>query len=205
MRIIAGKYKSRLIKAPKNIRPTQDKVRKALFDILGDVEGLIFLELFAGTGAVGIEALSRGARGLTLVEREGECNRMIEKNLRSLGIEDCQVLGLTAQEAIIALQRLKKTFNIIFLDPPYEGDPSPRFGSASLTTSRSGPTSGRGETLAKKTLQALSAYDILSPYGLVVVQHFKKDILPETLGVLSLLKQKKYGDTLLSFYRGKDD
>jgi 16S rRNA (guanine(966)-N(2))-methyltransferase RsmD len=73
MRIISGKYKGRIIKRPKGIRPTQDKVRKALFDILQDIAGLSFLELFAGSGAVGIEALSRGIRDLTLVEYNRDC------------------------------------------------------------------------------------------------------------------------------------
>jgi 16S rRNA (guanine966-N2)-methyltransferase len=84
MRIISGKYKGRRIQMPKGIRPTQDKVRKALFDILGDISGLSFLELFAGSGAVGFEAVSRGAKELILVEDNRACQLTIAKNIESL-------------------------------------------------------------------------------------------------------------------------
>ena len=81
MRIITGKYKGRVIKMPKGIRPTQDKVRKALFDILGDISEMSFLELFAGSGAIGIEALSRGAKEAEFVEEKRDCARQIAANL----------------------------------------------------------------------------------------------------------------------------
>jgi 16S rRNA (guanine(966)-N(2))-methyltransferase RsmD len=177
MRIISGKYKSRTIKMPKGVRPTQDKVRKALFDILGDIEGLSFLELFAGSGAVGLEAISRGVKDLTLVEHNRDCLFAIRKNIISLQLKTCNIYHLEAEKAIKNLHRDKKKFNIIFLDPPYY----------------------RG--LSKKTLQILGAYDILAPHGIIVVQHFKKDSLPETLGDLGLFRQARYGDTVLSFYR----
>jgi 16S rRNA (guanine966-N2)-methyltransferase len=177
MRITTGKYKNKLLRAPGRIRPTQDKVRKAIFDILGDIKGLSFLELFAGSGAVGFEALSREAGSLTLVENCRECVLAIEKNREMLGLEDCSVLSLDWEKAIKLLRDNKKKFDIIFLDPPYY------------------------EGAAKKTLQTLGGCDILAPDGLIVVQHFKKDNLPETAGDLALFKQSHYGDTLLSFYR----
>ena len=85
MRIISGKYKGRLIKRPKDIRPTQDKVRKALFDILGDIEGLVFLDLYAGSGAVGLEALSQGVSKAVFVENNRQCIKDINDNLATLG------------------------------------------------------------------------------------------------------------------------
>lgn len=176
MRIIGGEYKGRGFKFSGNIRPTQNKVRKALFDILGDISGLSFLELFAGSGAIGFEALSRGAAELVLVEREHSCVAAINKNIASLGLKSCRLYPREAEAALKGFHGDKKRFDIIFLDPPYRGG------------------------LAKKTLKSLSAYDILSPKGLVAVQHFKKESLPDAEGDLILLKRSRYGDTLLSFY-----
>jgi 16S rRNA (guanine(966)-N(2))-methyltransferase RsmD len=176
MRINTGKYKGRDIKAPVGIRPTQNLVRKAFFDILGGVQGCSFLELFAGSGAVGFEALSRGARELVLVESNRSCLAAISRTIEVLKPELCSVYPQEADKAIESFFRMHKKFDIIFLDPPYYQD------------------------LAKKTLQTLEAYDILSPNGLIVLQHFKRENLPEDLGVLSLFRQSKYGDTLLSFY-----
>jgi len=177
MRITTGKYKARNIKMPKGIRPTQNKVRKALFDILGDIKGLSFLELFAGSGAVGLEAISRGVEDLALVEYNRDCLLAMRKNIESLKVKACSIYPQEASAAIIALQRQGRKFDIIFLDPPYYKD------------------------MAKKTLQTLSAYDILAPNGFIVVQHFKKENLPEALGVFILFKQNIYGDSMLTFYR----
>ncbi len=168
MRINTGTYKGRKLALPEKIRPTQNKVRKALFDILGDISGLSFLELFAGSGSVGFEALSRGAGSLALVEGNSACLAAIKKNLELLEAQVCSVYPIDAQRAIERFHKEGKVFDIIFLDPPYYQD------------------------LAKKTLQTLGAYDILAPYGLVVVQHFKKESLPDSLGALSLLRQYKY-------------
>ena len=177
MRIISGQYKGRIIKMPKGIRPTQNKVRKALFDILGDINGLSFLELFAGSGAVGFEAVSRGVADLTLVEYNPQCLGAIKKNIESLQLKFCNLYPYEIDHAIKTLHKDKKKFEIIFLDPPYY------------------------EGLAKKALKTLSAYDILAANGFIVLQHFKKDILPESIGKLTVFKQAKYGDTKLSFYR----
>jgi 16S rRNA (guanine(966)-N(2))-methyltransferase RsmD len=175
MRIISGKYKGKPIKMPQGIRPTQNKVRKAIFDILGDIEGLSFLELFAGSGAVGFEALSRGAGSLVMVEEGRDCIPVIKKNIEALK-ETATFYPFSCSRAIELLSKKKHNFDIIFLDPPYYGQE------------------------AKKTLQILEGYDILAPNGFIVVQHFKKDNLPERLGDLVLFKQNTYGDTILSFY-----
>lgn len=177
MRIISGKYKGRLIKMPRGIRPTQDKVRKALFDILGDIKGLSFLELFAGSGAVGIEALSRGVREAVFVEDDRGCIEKIEDNLSLLSSLSFRVIELDVLKATIRLAKEARQFDIIFLDPPYYKD------------------------IAKKNLQILEAYDILAPNGFAIVQHFKKEQLPKESGNLVLIKESRYGDTVLSFYR----
>ncbi len=177
MRIIGGIYKGRVIAMPKSIRPTQDKVRKALFDILGDMEGLSFLELFAGSAAVGLEAVSRGASELALVEQDRNCLAVIRKNIESLKPPNCSLYPKDSQDMIKLLAKGGRRFDIVFLDPPYYED------------------------LAKKTLQILGAYDIVAPNGFVIIQHFKKDTLLPQAGDLARFKQASYGDTVLSFYR----
>ncbi|MBU0709256.1 MAG: RsmD family RNA methyltransferase [Candidatus Omnitrophica bacterium] len=201
MRITTGKYRGRVLKTSKEIRPTQEKVRKAVFDILGDIEGLTFLELFAGSGAIGFEAVSRGVRELTLVENNRICFELINKNIEYLQISNCMVFRLDVERAINNFYRDKKKFDIIFLDPPYYQEIAPRLGSTSLTTGSSGSRKKVGESLGKKTLQMLGAYDILAPCGLVIVQHFKKDNLSDSVDSLTILKQATYGDTALTFYR----
>ncbi|MDD5729808.1 MAG: 16S rRNA (guanine(966)-N(2))-methyltransferase RsmD [Candidatus Omnitrophica bacterium] len=182
MRIISGIYKGKAINTPKTIRPTQDKVRKALFDILGDIEGLSFLELFAGSGAVGLEALSAGVKEAVFVEKDRQAVRLIQENAGNLGQTpgskpNVTVINKDVFDALPVFSRDKKIFDIIFLDPPYYQD------------------------LAKKTLQILGACDILSRYSYVIVQHFKKDTLPDQAGNLFIFKKSVYGDTLLSFYK----
>lgn len=179
---------------PSGIRPTQNKVRKALFDILGDISGLSFLDLFAGSGAVGFEALSRGAKEAVLVEDNRACISAVKKNIQSLDFAACSLYQFDAQKAILAMHKQARKFDIIFMDPPYYKGKVLRLrsGLAELTDSAS---------LAKKTLQTIGAYDILAPNGFVVIQHFNKEKLPVTQGDLILFKQSNYGDTTLTFYR----
>lgn len=177
MRIITGKYKGRIIKAPKGIRPTEDRVRKAFFDIMGDISGLSFLELFAGSGAMGIEALSLGAKEAVFVENDMKCIKTIEDNIKILGRRGIEIIPQDVLKAIPILAASGRKFDIIFLDPPYY------------------------QFMAEKTLQILQDYDILLPSGYIGIQHFKKDTLPAQRRNLVLCKQKEYGDTLLSFYK----
>ncbi len=187
LRIISGRYKGRMIYNPEGIRATQNKVRKALFDILGKIEGLSFLDLYAGSGAVGLEAFSRGVRRVVFVENNIRCIGRIKNSVVSIGqaVESeqatykgsgCRIIGLDISAALSMLARNKEKFDIIFLDPPYYRD------------------------LVKKTLKMLSRCDILSPNGLIICQHFKKDNLPVRENILKLFKQARYGDTVLSFY-----
>lgn len=196
MRISTGLFRNKKIIMPGGIRPTQEKVRKAMFDILGDIEGLSFLELYAGSGAVGFEALSRKAAEVVLVEYNRDCQLAIKKNIASLAAKACTLYPGDVDRAIKQLRALGKSFDIVFLDPPYhESLTTP---AASCKPVASGCAGGGG---AKKTLQTLSACDIVAPYGFVIVQHFKKDNLPDALGDFKLLKRSAYGDTVLSFYR----
>ena len=181
MQIISGRFKGKVIKLPKGIRPTQNKVRKAVFDILGDIEEFSFLELFAGSGVIGLEALSQGASEVVFVEKDKRCTRIIKENLLFLAPEAPKrgvlILSMDVLRAIPLLFHRKQKFDIIFLDPPYYG--------------------GK----AKKTLQSLRAYDILSDNGFCVCQHYKKDILGQEIDNLALFKQSRFGDTSLSLYR----
>lgn len=195
MRIMTGKYKGRELKMPKGIRPTQDKVRKAIFDILMDVEGLTFLELFAGSGAVGLEALSRGAIGLVLVESDRNCQLAIKENMEHLKIDNAIVYPQEVFRAIEHLSKAQKKFDIIFLDPPYYKEKL--VGQEGLEEAQD------SLTLSKKTLQLLGCCDILAPNGFVIVEHFKRDPLPEDMAGFALIKRASYGDTFLSFYGRK--
>ncbi len=189
MKIIGGQLKGRNFYMPAEIRPTQHIVRKALFDLLGqDMTGVEFLELFAGSGAIGLEALSRGAKRVVFVEKESKCVDVIEENIEILkiipdeeGNRTFEVIQGNALAFIKILARQKKDFDIVFADPPY----------------------GRG--LAKKSLKILGACDIVRPNCTVVIQHEKKETLPEMQGRFLLLRQKKYGASLLSFYEVKNE
>ncbi len=178
MRIIAGKYKNRMLVGPKEIRPTQDSVKKSLFDILGDMAGISFMDLYAGSGAIGIEALSRGVGRVCLVESDRGCIRDISANLKKLNIgQECRVVELDVIEAIKKIHAKGEKFDIIFLDPPYYKEE------------------------AKKALQTIGAYDILAPCGWIIVQHHKKDPVSSEEGSFAMFRRAKYGDTFLSFYK----
>ena len=181
MRIIGGEFRSRLIMMPKGveIRPTQDKVREATFNILGDITGRSVLELFAGSGAFGIEAISRGARYATFVDNNFKCADIIKANLESLKVNDnsYSIIRTSADKALQRLAGEGKRFDIIFLDPPYYKD------------------------MAKKCLINIDSYDILSPIGLVLVEHFKKDVLPKDLKTLVFDQERRYGDTIITIFR----
>ena len=204
MRVIAGEFRGRLLKTPKGlkIRPTSEKVKQALFNILGQrVSGAQFLELFAGTGSIGIEARSRGAETITFVENNRLCLRTIEENLRHLGIRSSHglkglnlekeasalLLAFDAEEAIQALYQKKQKFDFIFLDPHYYQD-KPR------------PCTQERDKL-KNCLIKMCRYDILKPRSLVIAEHNKKQILPQQLPALRIMFTKTYGDAALSFYQ----
>lgn len=187
MRISAGKYAGRTVAPPKGprIRPTQDYVRQALFNILGArVGGARVLDLFAGSGALGIEALSRGAAHATFVDRSGFCIRAVEQNLENLlgqaSWESSTLLKADILSAIRKLALRRQTFDLVLLDPPY------------------------GEDLTRKTLIALCQGAIVSQSGWVVVESAKRDPLPpafeESGSRLMMQRIETYGDTALTFY-----
>jgi 16S rRNA (guanine966-N2)-methyltransferase len=179
MRIIAGEFKGRRLAAVKGrIRPTSDKVREAVFSILGPaVLDARVLDLFAGTGALTLEALSRGAAEAVLVEENGAALGVLRQNLETLGIrERVRVLALPVPAAIRKLAARETQFSLIFLDPPY----------------------GRG--LALNTLETLQNSGLLQPAVRIVAEHSHREALPEQVGRLMLIQSRRYGDTQVAFY-----
>jgi len=179
MKILGGKYKGRNFYMPAHISPTQDVFRKAIFDILGhDLEGLTFLDLFAGSGAVGMEAISRGAKLVVMVEHDPKCADVIEQNLNMLKIgypyTDHVIMNADAMATVKQMGRDGKKFDIVFLDPPY------------------------GLGLAKKILKLLMAYDILHPHSYVVAQYEEQENLPDLEGRFCVVKSKSFGRSCLT-------
>jgi 16S rRNA (guanine966-N2)-methyltransferase len=184
VRVIAGSAKGRRLATIRTLalRPTPDRVREALFNILGmQIDGAAILDLFAGSGAVGLEALSRGARLAMFVEGHAPACRLIEKNLRLCGLyEHAAVWCDDVLTGLPTLKRQGQTFDVIFLDPPYQA------------------------ALVQDTLQQLGDGRLLSESGQVIAEHFFKRELPERYGRLRRVRLARFGDVALSFYRVED-
>jgi len=182
MRVIAGKYRSRMLRSLKGqaLRPTSDRLRETLFNILGpQVPGATFVDLYAGTGAVGIEALSRGARHAIFAEQHAAAAVLIRRNLESLEIgAEAEILGMDVERAIERLESRHVHAQFIFLDPPYAADAE-----------------------YANTLESLGESSIVAPGARVIVEHLKKRELPERVGDLELARVVAQGDAALSFYR----
>jgi 16S rRNA (guanine966-N2)-methyltransferase len=186
MRVIAGKFRSRSLKSLKGLalRPTSDRLRETLFNVLAErVADARFVDAFAGTGAVGIEALSRGAREVIFIENHVPAVALIRKNLQALGI---QSLGsVLALDTLRGLQRLvanppaaSSLVDIVYLDPPYAAAQDYR-----------------------RVLAFLGAAPFLAQGSLVIAEHRSSVELPETFGNLSRVRVLRQGDATLSFYR----
>jgi len=183
MRVIGGIYRSRRIEFPKHAytRPTKDRVREAVFNILAKkITGSRILDLYAGSGAFGIEALSRGAEKAFFVDGDGGCISTIVGNLARLAIprEKTIILKMSADRAIKQLAKRGERFDVVFLDPPYR----------------------RGTV--KQCLINIIRYGILLPKSFVVVEHHKSEIFQEE-DSLSLLLKRAYGDTIITIYNHK--
>jgi 16S rRNA (guanine(966)-N(2))-methyltransferase RsmD len=179
MRIIAGTLRGRGLAPVKGrTRPTAAKVREAIFNILGPaVAEAQVLDLFAGTGALGIEALSRGAKGAVFVEDQPSALPGLRRNLETLGLlERSRVLPLPVAVALKKLASQGERFGLVFLDPPYGGG------------------------MAQATLTALAAAGLLLPQAWVVAEHSRRESLPEAVGVLEQQTLRRYGDTQVAIY-----
>lgn len=186
MRIVAGKYRSRLLKSLRGLalRPTSDTLRETLFNILGPtIEDSIFVDICAGTGAVGIEALSRGASEVFFIEKHAATANLIRRNLESLGIHDSA--NILVADALRGLQSLAHPkfgkallADFVFVDPPYAE-----------------------ENLYKVVLEFLDTGQLLSRSALVIVEHRKKSPLPGRFSQLECVRVVEQGDAALSFFR----
>lgn len=182
MRVIAGTFRSRVLIAPPGFdtRPTSDRLRETLFNVLAPrIEGAVFLDLYAGSGANGIEALSRGAQQVIFVERASPAIAAIRANLTALAIENDQLETRSVAATLKRLKEQNKKFNIVFLDPPYDA---------------------AGEY--EQTLGLLGADDseLLMPEAIVIAEHRKKQKLEEQHGKLHRYRLLEQGDAALSFY-----
>ena len=181
LHITAGQFKGMQLNVPPHIRPTTDKVRQALFNILGEfVEGARVLDGFAGSGAVGIEALSRGAAFVAFVEQDTEAILAIRDNLARVAPEAprsaWRVVQADCDRGLGQLARLEEPFDLIVLDPPYHSDEG------------------------KKALHSVVEYAMVTPAALVVLEHSRRHLPPTAVGPWQQWKQHRYGETVLSFY-----
>jgi 16S rRNA (guanine966-N2)-methyltransferase len=184
-RIIAGRGRGRRLKSPAGLttRPTGGRVRQTLFDILApEVPGCRFLDAFAGSGGVGLEALSRGAARVVLVDKAVPAIQAIRENAAILAEEggEVEVFRQDARTAVVALARRGRRFDIVYLDPPYDSE------------------------LYEPMLEALGEGPLLAGEGVVVAEHFHKRALPATIGSLEQTRQVRVGDHCLSFYRRRE-
>ena len=182
MRVIAGQFRSRKLAAVPGMdtRPTSDRLRETLFNVLGPrVADSVFLDLYAGTGAVGIEAISRGARQVYFVESEKKAARVIRDNLESLGIEDgTEVLEREAVQALKLLDSQVVACDFVFLDPPYE-----QHGAY------------------EQVLSWLSQAKVINASSIVIAEHDKHFDPGTEFGALKRFRELKQGDAVLGFYR----
>ena len=177
MRVIAGTLKGRRLKAPtwSGLRPTSDKLRETLFNILAPrVSGARVIDGYAGTGAVGIEALSRGAATVTFIERDRRAQLLIAENLAHCGIENgYAIIRVSVARALLDLRAAGASFDIAVLDPPYDQEPD-------------------------ADVAALGA--LLAPGGIVIVEHARRRAPAAAIGPLLRTRQVVSGDSALSFY-----
>ena len=183
MRIITGTLKGRRLVAPKglSLRPTSDRVKESMFNILGnELKGKTILDLFAGTGNLGIEALSRGAERVTFVEKDGEAIKLIKKNLIACKMEGrADLLRKDVNQAIGYLKEKEERFDLIFMDPPYE------------------------KRLIQRTIDRLASERIHADGSILVIEHNKREPLPGLPESWDLTQQRRIGETVLSFLMPK--
>lgn len=179
MRIISGTSKGRKLVTPRSqsLRPTSDRVKESIFNILqDDIVGKVVLDLFAGTGNLGIEALSRGAKKTIFVEKGRQALRLIQRNLTQFGLEErSEILPKDAIRAIGILKQRGESFDLILMDPPYQ------------------------KGLIQKTLMKLNSYPIYHKDSILVIEHDRREPLSTVMDGWNLIRQRRIGDTVISF------
>ena len=181
MRVIAGKYRSRVLKGPGSLklRPTSDRLRETLFNVLGaSIEDSLFIDVFAGTGAIGIEAVSRGAAEVIFVESYAKAGQLVRQNLESLEIRNAELIHADAVTGLEKIAGRHVVADFIFVDPPYENVDD-----------------------YSRVLEFLDDAHLVAPQGMVIVEHYFKQKLPERLNRLERTRLLEQGDASLSFFR----
>ncbi len=207
MRIIAGKFRSRVLAAPPGMatRPTSDRLRETLFNVIaGRVEGAAFLDLYAGSGAVGLEALSRGAARVQCVEQAQAAREVLWANVRKLGVEDRVRVRSGSVRAY--LTRASGPWDLVFLDPPYDAE-NEYETTLGLLGGEGGPPRSPDARDLRPTDQDLSAGTptrghpgLLELDAVVVAEHRRKEKLADRYGRLARTRLLEQGDAALSFY-----
>lgn len=205
MRVIAGMYRSRVLAAPKGLatRPTSDRLRETLFNVLAPrMEGAAFLDLFAGSGAVGIEALSRGAARVTFVERAPAAAGVLRQNLERLGIKDRVCVQAGSVGPFLRRAGESGRYNVVFLDPPYEAaeEYDAVLGMLGGVSAPRSVKSGDLERPAGSDRRPALVHPLLAAGAVVVAEHRRKDRLEERYGALKRTRLLEQGDAGLSFY-----
>lgn len=180
MRIIGGKEKGRRLYTLSglSVRPTSDRIREALFNILPIMSGMKLLDLFAGTGSIGIEALSRDAKRVVFVENKSVLIKLIERNLNECFFSgNYELLHMPTGKALHFLARREECFDYIFMDPPYD------------------------RAFVHGTIENIASSSILSKNGVIIIQHSQRELIELRKANFILEKENKYGDTLLSFIK----
>ena len=178
MRIITGEYRGRKLETPidDRIRPTSDKVKEAMFNLLmNDVYGSVCVDLFAGTGGLGLEALSRGAKKCYFCDNSKDSLNLIKRNIARCGAEKRSVV--LAGDFVKVLSGLREPADVFILDPPYR------------------------DGLYEKCLDLIDSLDLLTNEGIIIAEHGVRDYVPEISGKLRKVKDKTYGTISVSIYR----
>ncbi|MBR2549567.1 MAG: 16S rRNA (guanine(966)-N(2))-methyltransferase RsmD [Saccharofermentans sp.] len=184
-RVVTGRFRGAILQAPEGdkTRPTTDKVKEALFSIIqSDVPDSEFLDLFAGSGQIGIEALSRGARHVTLVERSGQAAAIISRNISKIkldGSDEIRVHKKSVAQALELMGQAGEKFDIIFMDPPYRDVPQ------------------RLEEVTK----LISDFKMLADGGMLIAEHDKDCEIPEEINGLKRVRSCSYGITVITFFK----
>jgi 16S rRNA (guanine966-N2)-methyltransferase len=180
MRIISGIAKGKRLYAPKGrgTRPTADRVKESVFNTLGGQwEGVRVLDLFSGTGSLGLEAISRGARRVVFVEQSRSALNALRKNISLCGFDaHAVVLAMSVPRGLLLMGKSGESFHLIFADPPY------------------------GKGWVERTIKGILAHNVLSQDGIIVMEHAPYESLSRDYGTLVTLKQKTHGDTAISFF-----
>lgn len=181
LRVISGKARGLKLDSPKNqdVRPTTDRVKESLFNIINPyIRESNILDLFAGTGSLGIECLSRGAKNCVFVDKSKDSINIIKSNVKKARVEnESTILNVDFKDAVKRLSSQNQKFDVIFMDPPYY------------------------ENMFIECLKIIDELNLLYEDGIIIVEHDTKDLFDESIGNLVKSRDKKYGNTTLTFYK----